>query len=74
MFWDISPKAYSTLSNGSVLERTLQYGDMPEVKTVLELLGKPEVKKIFKQILKKKRQNLTPKTINFFKLYFEKHL
>ncbi len=74
LFWDISKDSLYNLSNEAVLERILQYGDMPELKEIIRILGNDNIKKSYNIIKNKKRVNLRPQTINFFDLYIEKHL
>ncbi len=74
LFWDISKDKVHSLSNEAILERILQYGDMPELREVISILGKENIKESYGVIKNKKRLNLRPQTINFFNLYIEKHL
>ena len=75
LFW--STKNYDGLSNAAVIEGILNYGNMNDVRELIALLGLPEVAKIFREKSKKSkmgRQNYRPEVINYFNLYFNKHV
>lgn len=73
LFWDIPEKALDTISQEAILERTLAYGDMKEIKQLFNIIGVHKSQQSFSKIIKKKRVNLKPSTINYFRLYFENH-
>lgn len=66
-------KDLAKLSDRSVLEHTLNYGTMNDVKALIKLLGISKSSKLFNGLAKAKRQNLRPQTKNYFKLYFAKY-
>lgn len=71
LFW--STKNYDGLSNAAVVEAVLNYGDMNDVRELIELLGIQEVAKIFRENTNRPRVNYDTKIINYFSLYFKKY-
>jgi len=71
LFWHID-KA-ERLSQGAIVEGVLNYGDFEDVKKLISILGIKRVASIFRKQLKQKRVNYDDKTINYFKLYFDKY-
>lgn len=71
LFW--STKNYDGLSNGAIVEAVLNYGDMSDVRELIELLGIQEVAKIFRENTNRPRINYDPKIVNYFSLYFKKY-
>lgn len=66
-------KNYESLSKESIVESVLNYGDFPDVKGLISILGIKRVYAIFKKQMRQKRVNYDPKIINYFKLYFAKY-
>jgi len=71
LFW--STKNYDGLSNGAIVEGVLNYGDMNDVRELIELLGIQEVAKIFRQNTSRVRVNYDQKIVNYFSLFFKKY-
>lgn len=74
LFW--STKNYDGLSDEAVVESVLNYGNMEDVRELIELLGMREVAMIFREKSKKSkmgRQNYLPEVKNYFNLYFNKY-
>lgn len=71
LFWSI--RNLNKLSQASVVENTLNYGDFNDVKQLLKLMGIKKVARIFRQQIKQKRHNYRPEIKHFFSLYFRKH-
>lgn len=69
--WYIGNK--KTLSDESVLEHILAYGDWDDVMGAENILGISKMKELFDRISSKKRVNLKPRTINYFQNYFSKY-
>ena len=62
------------LSEESIVEAVLNYGDFEDVKEMISILGIKKTAQIFKQQTQsKKRCNYHPKTKNYFQLYFNKY-
>ncbi len=63
----------SQLSEESIVEHVLQYGDWEDVKSLFKEKSITEIGALFKKTLKKKRSNYSPAIKHFFKLYFSRH-
>jgi hypothetical protein len=71
LFWSTNNIAH--LSDEAVVEGILERGDFDDVQKIIKIMGINKVSKIFFHLTGKKRNNLSPKTINYFKLYFNKY-
>jgi hypothetical protein len=69
--WDI--KDVSGLSENSMVEHIINYGNWDDVLATLTILGIEKTANIFDESINKPRNNYRPQTINFFKLYFQKY-
>jgi len=70
LFWYIPEHAKENISLNLLVETILQYGDIPDVKRLFELIGIEKVAAIFNQQISQRRCNYKPRTIHYFKLYF----
>ncbi|OGL77297.1 hypothetical protein A3J43_00560 [Candidatus Uhrbacteria bacterium RIFCSPHIGHO2_12_FULL_54_23] len=67
-------KDYDKLSNAAIVEAVLNYGDWDDVKTLFAILGIKKAAAIFRaQTTNRMRVNYHPSTLNYFKLYFNRH-
>ena len=71
LFW--STNNYDGLSKAAVVEGILNYGDMNDVRELIDLLGIQEVAKIFRENTSRPRINYFPEIKNYFQLYFKKY-
>ncbi len=74
LFWYI--KNPVNLSEESVVEHILNYGDWNDVRIMIEIMGIKKVAKIFREKSKKSKMgrcNYKPKTIHYFNLYFDEY-
>lgn len=69
--WYVRDKVH--LSEESMLEHVLNYGNWDDYLTVESTLGLERVKSLYQNLKNKKRVNLRPQTINYFDLYFAKY-
>lgn len=69
--WDTANK--SGLSDESVVERVLSFGDWDDFLKLEKTLGIAKLKDIFEILKNKKRPNLRPQTINYFEKYFDRY-
>lgn len=69
--WYVKDK--SLLSDKSMLEHILNYGDWNDVMEAENILGISQMKVLFDEIKSQKRVNLKPRTINYFEKYFSKY-
>ena len=68
-----STKNYDGLSPEFIVESILNYGDWNDFLFIKDLFGVKNLNEIFEKILKKRRVNLRPQTINYFKIFFNKY-
>lgn len=68
-------KDYDALSEESIVEHTLNYGDWDDFKELMRILGIQRAADIFrKQMIAGRQQgNYYPEVRRYFKLYFDKH-
>lgn len=71
LWWGV--KDVKKISDAAMLEGVLNYGDWDDVKSVFKILGINKAASIFSLQVKNKRNNYRPKTLNYFKLYFEEY-
>lgn len=74
LFWSISKSKLDQLNDEAVVEAILNYGDNNSVKELFEILGVKYVARIFYQQTKRARINYFPQVVNYFNLYFKKHV
>ena len=73
-WWWVPEERKEYLSLNSVVEATLNYGDIYEIKRLFDLIGIEKVSEIFYKQISGKRPNYSKRTINFFKLYFNRNV
>ena len=73
LFWWIKEEEKENISIEFLVEMILNYGDEKNIKKLFELVGINKVASIFYKQIAKKRVNYRVRTINFFKLYFNKN-
>lgn len=61
------------LTDESVLEHVLNYGNWEDVEAYLGIKGVTKTAEIFKRGINKSRTNYPPDVKNFFVQYFQKH-
>lgn len=61
------------LSEKSMLEHILNYGNWSDYLDTEKALGTAKIKFLFNEIVNGRRINLRPQTINYFKNYFAKY-
>lgn len=69
-------KDLSSLSEESIVEHVLNYGNWKDVQEIIKILGIGKIAKIFKEESipdKFGRQNFRPEIKNYFQLYFNKY-
>lgn len=74
LFWSIPESAMDKISLNLLVETILQYGDIPDIQRLFQLVGIRQVAEIFYKQINKDRCNYMPRTINYFKLYFAKNV
>ncbi len=73
LFWWIKEESIENISLGLLVETILNYGNERDVKQLFNLVGIKKVADIFNDQISKKRMNYSQRTVNFFKLYFNKY-
>ena len=61
------------LSEDAVLESVFNYGYFKDAQMLFSLLGIKKTARIFKEQIRRKRVNYSPKIRNYFTLYFKKY-
>jgi hypothetical protein len=64
---------YDGLSENSIVENILNYGNWDDYLFMENSLGLKKVNEVFNELKSKKRINLRPQTINYFSNYFNKY-
>lgn len=66
-------KNLDKLSEESIVEHVLNYGDWDDVQEMIKILGMEKTAKIFRAKSQQKRSNYRPEIKNYFQLYFNKY-
>lgn len=66
-------KDLDKLSEASIVEHVLNYGDWDDVQEMIKILGLKKTAKIFRAKSKQERSNYRPEIKNYFQLYFNKY-
>jgi hypothetical protein len=62
------------LSEESVLEHVLNYGNWDDVQQFIKIKGLAETSKLFSKSLENKRTNYKPEIKSYFQKYFKHHV
>lgn len=65
-------KNVENLSDESVLEHVLNYGNWDDVQTFIKIKGLESTKNLFNKALKKRRSNYPDNIKHYFSLYFNR--
>ncbi|MDP3957368.1 MAG: hypothetical protein Q8Q10_02605 [bacterium] len=66
-------KDLGNLSQGSIIEHTLNYGDWGDFQELIHILGVERTAEAFRKKAALQRTNYRPEIKNFFQLYFDRH-
>ena len=66
-------KNLDKLSEDSIVEHVLNYGDWDDVQEMINILGIKKTAQIFQEKSEQPRSNYRPEIKNYFKLYFHKY-
>lgn len=66
IFWSIPENTRGNISLNLLVETILQYGDIPDIKRLFDLLTVEKVAEIFSRQITRRRCNYKPSTINYF--------
>ncbi len=73
LFWSIPREKRYQISDRVLVETILNYGQLEDIKALINLLGLEYVAEIFFESTKGTRHNYFPQVENFFRLYFKRH-
>ncbi len=73
LFWYFDSATIENMSDSVMVEFILNYGDWKAFQNLVKVLGEQQVALLFKKLAAKKRANLQPEIINYFKLFFQYH-
>jgi len=73
LFWWVPESEIASLSNDAIVESILNNGNEKTVKQLLDYYGIDYVAEIFNRQASGRRNNYRPRTVNFFRKYFERH-
>ncbi len=74
LFWWVKESEKENINLNALVESVLNYGDIPCIKKLFDLIGIKKAAEIFYQDIKKGRVNYYPEVVNFFDLYFKKNV
>ena len=74
LFWYVKEEAKERISIEFLVETILSYGNGNDVRRLFELIGVERAAEIFYKQISRKRINYRPRTMHFFKLYFDRHV
>lgn len=66
-------KDLGNLSEESIVEHVLNYGDWRDVQEMIKIMGIKKVAEIFREKSNIPRSNYDKQVKNYFQLYFKKH-
>jgi hypothetical protein len=69
LFWYINPEKLDNISEYFVVETILNYGNLNDVKELMQIMGLKHMAGVFLNSVNKKRNNYFPDVENYFKLY-----
>ena len=74
LFWWIREADKENISIHLLVETILNYGDIPDIKRLFELVGIDRVASIFHDQVYRTRINYSQRTVHYFKHYFKNHV
>lgn len=66
-------KDHRELSEESIVEATLNYGDWDDVQEIIRIMGMERVAEIFRKQVNRPRKNYRSEVSHYFNLYFDKY-
>jgi len=73
LFWWVPENKLTQLSVDAVVEAVLNNGNEKAVRHLFDILGVEKVAEFFYRQTSGKRTNYRPRTIHFFRNYFQRH-
>lgn len=73
-WWWLPEAAKENLSLESIVEATINYGDLKDIKQLLGIVGIKKVAEIFYQATQnRQRMNYSEEIVHYFTLYFKRY-
>jgi hypothetical protein len=73
LFWYTPKDKKEDISQELLVETILNYGDLNEVKKLIQIIGKEQLGTIFFNLQGRKKLNYYPEIYHFFSLVFKKY-
>lgn len=73
LFWYTPENNKEDISNELLVETTLNYGNMDDVRQLISIMGMERISRIFLGLEGRKKLNYYPEIHNFFSLLFNQH-
>jgi len=73
LFWYIPEDKKEDISEEVLVEFILNYGNLDDIKKLIEILGIQEIARTFFAAKGRRKFNYFPEIYNFFYLYFKKY-
>ena len=73
LFWYTPEDKKENISLEFLVETTLNYGTLNEIKTLIRILGVQKTAQIFFSLEGRKKLNYYPEIYNFFSLFFSRY-
>ena len=73
LFWHIKSDKIKDIDNEVLVEFIFNYGTWEDVKQLVEILGYPELKRVYDGLDERKKGNYIPEFLNMFYLISHKH-
>lgn len=73
LFWYTPDKKKEEISPELLVESVLNFGSLDEIRSLISLMGRDEVSRIFLGCTGRKKMNYYPEIYNFFSLVFSKY-
>jgi len=73
LFWYIPDDKKEDISHELLVETILNYGDMNEVRDLIQIVGFEQLSKLFSGIQGRKKLNYYPEIYHFFSLLIKKY-
>jgi hypothetical protein len=73
LFWYTPEDKKKDISPDLLVETILNYGTLDDIRTLMGIMGKQEMSRIFFSASGRRKKNYYPEIYNFFSLYFKRN-
>ena len=73
LFWGVPETELKHISLSMIVEAILNYGNEKDIKRLFDIVSIKKTAEIFFQQISQPRTNYHKRTLNYFKLYFQKY-